>query len=471
MIDPAAELPDPKVATVGATNWAGGLAAVRHLLELGHRRIGVIGGPVAMLCSRARISGYSAALASAGVEVDPALIRNGNFHHVGGYQAARELFELSEPPTAIFAGSDEQAFGVAEAARATGRRIPDDLSVVGFDDLSISRWFSPPLTTVRQPLVEMGRTAAEMLLAMIDGREPHGRQVELATELVVRSSTGPPPGSTAAPSGKDPRPRRTAGPAPPRPLRPRTKGSQMSAELHVATTGSDHAEGSADQPLRTISRAAALAQPGDTVVVHGGEYREWVKPQRGGLSDRRRITYTAAPGERVVIKGSERVTGWERAEGDVWTVAVPNALFGSFNPFAEEIDGDWIVYADQSVRKKHLGDVYLNGTSFYEVATSRRGVRPAAADRDDRPPGPEPSTGSATPRRRSWSGTPRSARSTPRSGPTSPVRTRTPSSSRSTSAARSSTRPSTIWTTSPSAVSSSPRPRRPGPRRPPTSPA
>jgi hypothetical protein len=142
----------------------------------------------------------------------------------------------------------------------------------------------------------------------------------------------------------------------------------MSAELHVATTGSDSAEGSADQPLRTISRAAALAHPGDTVVVHGGEYREWVKPQRGGLSNRRRITYTAAPGERVVIKGSERVTGWKRAEGDVWTVKVANALFGSFNPFAEEVDGDWIVYADQWVRKKHLGDVYLNGTSFYEVS-------------------------------------------------------------------------------------------------------
>ena len=142
----------------------------------------------------------------------------------------------------------------------------------------------------------------------------------------------------------------------------------MSAELHVATTGSDHAEGSADQPLRTIRRAAALARAGDTVVVHAGEYREWVKPQRGGLSNRRRITYTAAPGERVVIKGSERITGWEQADGDVWTVGVPNALFGSFNPFAEEIDGDWIVYADQSVPKKHLGDVYLNGTSFYEVA-------------------------------------------------------------------------------------------------------
>ena len=151
--------------------------------------------------------------------------------------------------------------------------------------------------------------------------------------------------------------------------KPKTKGAEMPTRFHVATTGSDHAEGSVDRPFRTISRAAALAQPGDTVIVHGGEYREWVQPQRGGLSDLRRITYTAAPGEHVVVKGSEPVTGWNRVSGDVWTVAVPNALFGTFNPFAEEIDGDWIVYADQSTPKKHLGEVYLNGTSFYEVST------------------------------------------------------------------------------------------------------
>ena len=100
--------------------------------------------------------------------------------------------------------------------------------------------------------------------------------------------------------------------------------NEMPSELHVATTGSDHADGSEDRPFRTINRAAALAQPGDTVVVHGGEYREWVQPRRGGLSDQRRITYTAAPGEHVVIKGSEPVTGWDRVSGDVWTVAVPN---------------------------------------------------------------------------------------------------------------------------------------------------
>ncbi len=201
LIDPAAELPSPDVATVGATNWAGGLSAVRHLLGLGHRRIAVIGGPAEMLCSRARISGYSAALAAAGVEPDPALIRQGSFHHRSGYEAALELLALPDPPTAIFAGSDEQAFGVAEAARVTGRRIPEELSVVGFDDLPISRWFSPPLTTVRQPLAEMGRIAAAMLAALIEGREPDGRQVELATELVVRSSTAPPPGLTTARNG------------------------------------------------------------------------------------------------------------------------------------------------------------------------------------------------------------------------------------------------------------------------------
>ncbi len=144
----------------------------------------------------------------------------------------------------------------------------------------------------------------------------------------------------------------------------------MPSNLHVATTGSDHGDGTSERPFRTINRAGALARPGDTVVVHSGVYREWVQPRRGGLSDQRRITYTAAPGEHVVIKGSEPVTGWELVDGTVWTITVGNALFNTFNPFAEEIDGDWIVYADPSGPKKHLGEVYLNGTSFYEV-TSR----------------------------------------------------------------------------------------------------
>jgi hypothetical protein len=139
--------------------------------------------------------------------------------------------------------------------------------------------------------------------------------------------------------------------------------------FHVAKTGSDVADGAEAGPFLSINRAATVAQPGDTVVVHAGEYREWVQPQRGGLSDQRRITYQAAAGERVVIKGSERVTGWTPASGTVWSVSVPNSLFGSFNPYAEEIDGDWIVYPEQASPRKHLGDVYLNGLSFYEVGT------------------------------------------------------------------------------------------------------
>jgi hypothetical protein len=144
-------------------------------------------------------------------------------------------------------------------------------------------------------------------------------------------------------------------------------------DLHVAKTGSDRADGSAERPLHTINHAAQLAQPGDTVIVHAGEYREWVRPRYGGLSDQRRITYTAAPGEHVVIKGSEPATSWQLVDGTVWSTTVPNTLFGDFNPFAEEIDGDWIVYADANSPKKHLGEVYLNGTSFYEV-TSRDAV-------------------------------------------------------------------------------------------------
>src|SRR4051794_7793589 len=148
----------------------------------------------------------------------------------------------------------------------------------------------------------------------------------------------------------------------------------MTRELHVATTGSDSADGTQAGPFRTISRASESARPGDAVIVHAGEYREWVKPSQSGLSDRRRITYAAAAGEHVVIKGSERVTGWQPAGKGVWTVSVPNAVFGTFNPFAQEIEGDWIVYADKTSPRRHLGDVYLNGRSFYEV-DSRDDVR------------------------------------------------------------------------------------------------
>ncbi len=136
-------------------------------------------------------------------------------------------------------------------------------------------------------------------------------------------------------------------------------------EYHVAVTGCDSNSGTKDQPFRTISRAASLAMPGDRVIVHEGEYREWVKPAQGGTGSVSRITYEAAEGERVVIKGSERITSWEPVEGSVWKAVLPNSFFGTYNPYQEVLGGDWFIYpVDNSL---HTGDVYLNGKSFYEA--------------------------------------------------------------------------------------------------------
>lgn len=137
-------------------------------------------------------------------------------------------------------------------------------------------------------------------------------------------------------------------------------------EYHVAKNGSDEGKGTIKDPFLTINKAASVAMAGDTIIVHEGVYREWVKPKYKGLSDKRRITYKAAEGEKVVIKGSERIQSWQRVEGNVWKCQLPNSFFGEFNPYKEEIFGDWLLTVDE---KKHLGDVYLNGMSFYEVTS------------------------------------------------------------------------------------------------------
>ncbi|HZK34892.1 MAG TPA: right-handed parallel beta-helix repeat-containing protein [Bacillota bacterium] len=137
----------------------------------------------------------------------------------------------------------------------------------------------------------------------------------------------------------------------------------MAFEYHVAKNGSDFGEGTKTNPFLTINKAAAMAVAGDTITVHEGEYREWVEPKNKGLSDKRRITYQAAKGEGVVIKGSERIQTWEQVKGNVWKGTLPNEFFGDYNPYKEKIFGDWLVRAEH----KHLGDVYLNGMSFYEV--------------------------------------------------------------------------------------------------------
>ena len=139
----------------------------------------------------------------------------------------------------------------------------------------------------------------------------------------------------------------------------------MTFQYHVAKHGSDSAQGTEQNPFLTINKAASVAVAGDTIIVHEGVYREWVKPKNAGLSEYRRITYQAAEGEKVVIKGSERIQEWEQVDGTVWKVQIPNEFFGDYNPYIEEIFGDWVVYNPG----RHLGDVYLNGMSFYEAET------------------------------------------------------------------------------------------------------
>ena len=206
IIDPVGQ-PDPKIPSIGASNWAGALEATEHLLDLGHSRVGTITGPPSMLCSRARLGGYRAAVESAGIELDPSLVVEGNFHFEPALAAALAMLSLEEPPTAIFAASDVQAMGVYEAARQKGLRIPDDLSVIGFDDVPVARWVPPPLTTLRQPLVEMASLAVRILLdPEFAARHP---RLELATSLVLRSSTAPPRTArrSAAVSGRGRAPR------------------------------------------------------------------------------------------------------------------------------------------------------------------------------------------------------------------------------------------------------------------------
>ncbi|TGN81168.1 LacI family transcriptional regulator [Streptomyces bauhiniae] len=192
VMDPAGD-PGADVPSVGATNWQGGLAATRHLIDLGHTRIGAIGGPSRMMCARARLDGYRAALETAGLPADPALIREGDFHHESGHRLGLDLLGRPDRPTAVFAGNDLQALGLYEAARELGLRVPEDVSVVGFDDLPVARWVGPPLTTVRQPLTEMAEAAARLVLELGRGeRERTATRLELATSLVVRSSTAAP---------------------------------------------------------------------------------------------------------------------------------------------------------------------------------------------------------------------------------------------------------------------------------------
>jgi LacI family transcriptional regulator len=177
---------------VSTTNFQGAYDAITYLLTLGHRRIGFITGTMDFGCAQQRLAGYRAALKEYGLPNDPQLVCEGNFLQPQGYQSAQTLLDLAMPPTAIFASNDVMAFGVMEAARERGLRLPDDLSIIGFDDIPQATHIHLPLTTVRQPLEEMGRTAAALLLHYIAQPTPEVERIELPTQLVIRQSCQPP---------------------------------------------------------------------------------------------------------------------------------------------------------------------------------------------------------------------------------------------------------------------------------------
>lgn len=192
VIDPAGE-PPAGVAAVGSTNWAGGLAATRHLIELGHTRIAAVSGVPHLLCSWARLDGFRSAMGSAGLPVREDWLHMGDFRVTGGRAAAEQLFASADRPTAVFAGNDVQALGVIEVAREHGLHVPRDVSVVGYDDTQIAVWLRPRLTTVHQPIRRMAAEAARIVLRLAAGEPVEQQRLELATHLVIRDSTAPPP--------------------------------------------------------------------------------------------------------------------------------------------------------------------------------------------------------------------------------------------------------------------------------------
>ena len=192
IVDPRVAL-DEGIPAVSASNASGARDATEHLLSLGHRRIGVIQGPKTFLATSERLNGFHGAMAAAGVMPDPRLVLESTFDIEGGVKAASRLLDAAEQPTAIFAFNDNTAIGALRVARQRGIRVPEDLSIMGFDDSEHSAIVTPALTTVRQPLAEMGRMAVSLLVRILDGQRLEALHIELKTRLIVRASTGPAP--------------------------------------------------------------------------------------------------------------------------------------------------------------------------------------------------------------------------------------------------------------------------------------
>jgi LacI family transcriptional regulator len=191
VVDPREPPPDG-IACVAAMHAAGAKEATEHLLGLGHRRIGAIAGAPGWYATEERLLGFRAALAGAGILLDPELIVYSDWRIPRGTEAAEQLLSLPDPPTAIFGFNDNVAIGALRAAHDRGLSVPGDLSVVGFDDTEPALIVTPQLTSVRQPLAEMGRMGVSLLVRLIEGQRVDALRLELATKLVVRESTAPP---------------------------------------------------------------------------------------------------------------------------------------------------------------------------------------------------------------------------------------------------------------------------------------
>jgi LacI family repressor for deo operon, udp, cdd, tsx, nupC, and nupG len=183
--------PDHRIPAIRIDNEAAARQATEHLIGLGHTRIGKISGPADNQLSRDRLAGYRTALAAAGLSADDSLVVEGSFDMESGHRAMTRLLDLPQPPTAVFSSSDEMAIGALKAAREHGKRVPADLSLVGFDGIRFADFCDPPLTTMVQPNVEIGAAAARVMIAMLKGGDAPTDDIVLPARLLIRQSTGP----------------------------------------------------------------------------------------------------------------------------------------------------------------------------------------------------------------------------------------------------------------------------------------
>jgi len=219
IVDPAG-MPSADVPSIGSANWSGGYEATKHLLDLGHTRIGMVTGAEGFMCSRARVSGFRSAIEAVGLEVDESLIVRGDFTRARGIAATNELLSRPDRPTGIVTGNDVTAFGAYEAALAHGLVIPRDLSIVGYDDIEAASWVTPQLTTIRQPLGDMAEEATRLLLKLRSQTTVENVRLDLAIDIIVRGSTS----------------------APPHPSKGKRNSSQIRREVGLAAGGERHAE-------------------------------------------------------------------------------------------------------------------------------------------------------------------------------------------------------------------------------------